>query len=138
MEQEQLPKLVWWNNLIKKSTAFISSTPGSLGKNERYFPTLHQGGGQDLAIKTSRFLLPRGVMNRPSFCEVIESPTVVGRTSYTGGPGGACSKEESQASAQVAQSQSLGAGPGNLPFEYASSKVEKLRILLFVNSRKPI
>lgn len=41
------------------------------------------------------------------------------------------------AGAQVTQSQSLGTRPGNLPFKQASLKVEKLRILLFVNGRKP-
>lgn len=65
-----------------------------------------------------------------------ESQIAMGKTSYTEGPGGACSKAESQAPVQVTQSEFWGIGPWNSPFGQVSPKTEKVRILLFVNDRK--
>lgn len=67
----------------------------------------------------------------------LESQIVVGKTGCTEGPGGACSKAESQAPVQVTQSQFWGIGPWNSPFEQVSPKAEEVRILLFVNDRMP-
>ena len=62
---------------------------------------------------------------------------VVGKTGYTEGPGGACSKVESQVPVQVTHSQFWGIGLWNSPFEQVSPKAEKVRIRLFANDRKP-